>query len=230
MGVPERWHTVELLQEWNKRKVLGRSVFGEAPGWAGQGCAPNSQSWADFCLWLLSSHHPGWPVSQLHTLAPWLQGGLWVSPWAPLCSMTWPAHSPADKIPSCSLYLCCVYCCGSTMFSVCVLCLWLCVCVHTMYVYCVLVCTEPRGQCLPSSTSLTLFLEPDLWVWSSLIWPDRLARMLWGSAISSISVPPTLRLQVSFAPSLLCGAEDPNSHRYAYASNTLPTEPLASLP
>lgn len=181
MGVPERWHTVKLLQEWNGRKVLGRNVFGEAPGWAGQGCAPNHRagqiSAFDFFpvtiqagLFLTSTHLlPGtMEVCEPHGE---LLFALWLGQLTPLQTRVLLAlYASVVSTVAALLCLACASCvCGS-------------VCVHTMYVYCVLVCTEPRGQYrLPSSTSLTLFLEPDLWVWGSLIWLDRLARMPWGS-------------------------------------------------
>lgn len=55
--VPWRWGSVEggwvcqrgdtqlnCFRNGTERKVSGRSVFGEAPGWAGQGCAPNHRA------------------------------------------------------------------------------------------------------------------------------------------------------------------------------------------
>lgn len=39
----------------------------------------------------------------------------------------------------------CVYCCSSTMFSMCVLCLWLCVCAHNVSILCTCVHRTQRS-------------------------------------------------------------------------------------
>lgn len=208
-GLLERWHIVELLQESNERKVLGRSVFGEAPGWAGQGCAPN---------------HRAGQISAFDFFPVTIQAGLFLTSTCLLpgtrevyesldellSALTWSTHSPADKIPSCSLCFCCVYSCGSSMFSMCILCLWLCVCTQCIYI--VYLCAwSPEVNVGYLLQPLSLLLEMDLWIWSSLIWLDCLARMLWG--IRHLKYLSITNTEASFAPSLRCGTEDPNSHR-----------------